>query len=330
MRLYTLFITCLGVAVSANKSINPSYVSNISGGNRVKNPSPWHAGIYTKTTEPYKQICGGTLVTKCAVISAAHCFSHDGLAPLAFNYAVAVGKMYRPWNDYHDEGVQKADVIAIRIPPRYQGAIANFQDDIAVVIAATEFYLTPYVEPACLSFKPDFDEEQLRDGQLGVVVGWGLTGENSPASQVLQSASLPNVAIEKCIKQSPTSFRSSITGDKICAGYNNGTAVCRGDSGGGLVYSAFVNYRLLYFLRGVVSTSPTSENMCNIYSWATFTHLIKHEHFIKSVVPDVEQFCVQTYGTTFTKLERIQNEETCQCPKAYEVILSDKVIKVFL
>lgn len=45
------------------------------------------------------------------VIPAAHCFWTDleKLVPAKY-YAVALGKLYRPWNDKHEIGDQKSDV----------------------------------------------------------------------------------------------------------------------------------------------------------------------------------------------------------------------------
>ncbi|XP_037299095.1 clotting factor C [Manduca sexta] len=335
--LSVVSVVCAGYVAHDHGFIES--VPFVSGGYRVKSPDlyPWHAGLYTKTTNPYKQICGGTVVSKRAIISAAHCFTLDRHIPPASQYAVAAGKVYRPWNDPHDTTAQKSDVREIKIPPRYQGSAANFQDDIAVVILTKEFVIQLFVTPACVNFNPDLEEAQLREGELGKVVGWGLTGENSPASQVLQGAILPVVSIAKCIEQSPAGFRSSITGDKICAGYDNGTAVCRGDSGGGLVFHA--KWQLLQpaFLRGVVSTSPTSENMCNIHTWATFTDVHKHERFLKSVLPDIEKSCElppnhNFISTRFTGAnQRSQNDCcSCQCIQPYEVEYKGKIFELDL
>ncbi|KAG6460410.1 hypothetical protein O3G_MSEX011979 [Manduca sexta] len=298
----------------------------ISRGRRVHSISPpWHVGLY-KVAKRHKQICGGSIVTTNAVLTAAHCFSQGRDMPSPTDYAVAAGKLYRGWNNCRDTTAQKSQVKEIKVPPHYQGIVANFQDDIAVVFLVKPFNFSSTVAPAGLSFDPDFDKEQLKEGEWGKVVGWGLTDENSPPSEMLQEASLPFIPIERCIDESPVSFRSSITGDKICAGYTNGTAVCRGDSGGGLVFFSAVkdheDYHRITILRGIVSTSPTSNNECNIYTWATFTHLLKHEHFLKSVLPDlVEESIMPKILIKYGVDDSIQGEhyekslqaENCNC-----------------
>ncbi|XP_037299465.1 modular serine protease-like isoform X2 [Manduca sexta] len=255
----------------------------ISGGFEAKpHELPWHTGIYRKNPEPVEQICGGSLISKRVVLSAAHCFTTSRTVPSASNYALAAGKIIRSWYNKAEGSAQTSDVQEIKIPPRYQGAVANFQDDLAIVISVDEFDFEFFVKPACLSFDPKFDEEQLQDGKLGKIGGWGLTDEESTPSRKLRTARLPYINIDKCIEDSPVSFKSSITGDKICAGYDNGTSACRGDSGGGIVFPAYEDYVRRYYLRGLISTSPVNNKDCNIYTWVTFTHLQKHADFIMS------------------------------------------------
>lgn len=60
-------------------------------------------------------------------------------------------------------------VKVIHLPPRYQGAGANFQDDIAVVIVAKTFQFRTYIRPVCLSFEYHFEKQQLYTGNQGKV-----------------------------------------------------------------------------------------------------------------------------------------------------------------
>ncbi|KAI8426936.1 hypothetical protein MSG28_014606 [Choristoneura fumiferana] len=61
-----------------------------------------------------------------------------------------------------------------------------------------------------------------------------------------------------------------------------GATVCKGDSGGGLVFPNEDRGTRRYFLRGVVSTAPTkSGQKCNDNTFTTFTHILPHATFIK-------------------------------------------------
>lgn len=195
----------------------------IGGRNALRGELPLHAGIYRKTTRPFMQICGGSLITNNVIISAAHCFwtEIDKQLP-ASDFTVAVGKVYRPWNNSRDVDVQKSDISEIKIPARFQGAAANFQEDIALVIVTSPFEFRTYVRPVCIDFDYNFSRRQLSVGAAGKVAGWGLTAEDGVAAPVLQVVELPYVDIEQCIAASPPGFIEYITSDKICAGNING------------------------------------------------------------------------------------------------------------
>ncbi|KOB77863.1 Hemolymph protein 14 [Operophtera brumata] len=279
----------------------------VVGGQRVrKGQLPWHAGVYRKTTRPYEQICGGTLVSANIVISAAHCFWTNLEKQLpASRFAVAVGKLYRPWDNPVDEA-QKSDVSnhsrsegkpeqcgewrgdhslqqrKNHLNRTNQRADAHDQDDIAVLVATRDFQFNTYVRPVCLNFDFQFEVQQLYPGNQGKVAGWGLTAANGKPSSVLQVVDLPYVDIRTCINNSPPAFREYITSDKICAGTQQpNTALCKGDSGGGLVYSSSPMGVERFYLRGVVSTAPASDDACTTAAYTSFTKLSKHEQFIK-------------------------------------------------
>ncbi|OWR52542.1 pattern recognition serine proteinase precursor, partial [Danaus plexippus plexippus] len=93
-------------------TITPEGIQLVIGGRSAKRGElPWHAGIYSKLFTPYMQICGGSLISTTTIISAAHCFWSDTKKLLpASEYAVAVGKLYRPYNEKHDADAEKSDV----------------------------------------------------------------------------------------------------------------------------------------------------------------------------------------------------------------------------
>ncbi|KAJ0169175.1 hypothetical protein K1T71_014916 [Dendrolimus kikuchii] len=135
---------------------------------------PWHAGIYTKTTKPYMQICGGTIVTGTSVISAAHCFWSDNTnTKPPSDYVVAAGKIYRPWNDVNDIYAQKSEVMDIKIPILYFGSSANYQNDIAVLKLVTAIAFNRFVRPICLDFNEETHWNQLDDASRKVYIVCG-------------------------------------------------------------------------------------------------------------------------------------------------------------
>ncbi|GBP30600.1 Modular serine protease [Eumeta japonica] len=131
---------------------------------------PWHVGIYYKMYKPYKQICGGTIISAEVVVTAAHCFWKDveGLEP-SRRFAVAAGKLYRRWTAPSDSKAQLRDVNKIVIPKRFRGGLTNFQDDIAIVYLSKPLSFNEYVWPVCFDFDWKLDQSQLTAGNLGKV-----------------------------------------------------------------------------------------------------------------------------------------------------------------
>ncbi|KAJ0169890.1 hypothetical protein K1T71_014496 [Dendrolimus kikuchii] len=244
---------------------------------------PWHAAIYRRDNKKgliiKNQICGGTLISRDVVVSAAHCFWDDvkGEQEDSSKYAVGLGKIYRRWDDPNDDSAEYFDLICLRIPEHYDGSAGNFQSDIAVLKLNALVVYNTYIRPIC------FDHNNVVDIKMDVgrVAGWGLTSQEGHSSRILQYVKLPYVKLSQCKKIVPDDFRGNLAYDKFCAGDTNGTALCQGDSGGGLVFPDSTSGDR-YFLRGIVSTAPVDNNMCNKFTITTFTDVAKHLNFINN------------------------------------------------
>ncbi|GBP18474.1 Coagulation factor IX [Eumeta japonica] len=59
--------------------------------------------------------------------------------------------------------------------------------------------------------------------------------------------------------------------------HNIGTALCKGDSGGGLVFATKEGPFQRHYLRGVASAAPNNDKECNTHAITTFTRILKHE-----------------------------------------------------
>lgn len=64
--------------------MSPEGFGLVIGGKKAKRGElPWHAGIFRKTSNPYTQICGGSVVSKNAVISG-----NFGFNVVFYNYKI--------------------------------------------------------------------------------------------------------------------------------------------------------------------------------------------------------------------------------------------------
>ncbi|XP_015174735.1 PREDICTED: limulus clotting factor C-like [Polistes dominula] len=254
---------------------------------------PWHATLYIQKTRrgPKEFICGATIIKENFLLTAAHCIydQTNRRVDNANKYYVATGNIYRDYDSsLHDERyVKKARVTNIYIKCNYLGFEGNYASDIAILKIDNPFVFSSLLLPACL-------DETFIDSGLGKVAGFGrtdpaLTGTGS-SSFILQFVLLPYVPLNQC-KSTINSVDSEklITDDKFCAGYTNGTSVCDGDSGGGLVF----NTRNLWYLRGIVSsglgeTLTGGSRHCNSHSYSVYTRISSHISWIRETISRVE------------------------------------------
>ncbi|KAJ8952893.1 hypothetical protein NQ318_006509 [Aromia moschata] len=119
-------------------------------------------------------------------------------------------------------------------------------------------------------------------------VGDILNATNATPSEVLHEIDVPYKSEEECYREFPQDwFDKYYTRDKICAGhYNKSIAVCRGDSGGGLVFRNNDDNR--YYIHGIVSVGYTkkvnSVSVCNIQVSTLFTKVAEHYPWLDKIV----------------------------------------------
>ncbi|XP_044737436.1 modular serine protease-like [Chrysoperla carnea] len=257
----------------------------IHGYTAAKGEFPWHAGIYKRDSvedDSYEQICGGTLISEKVIVSAAHCFwdwNENKPNMEIKKYSVAVGKFYRTWNNTKDKDAQYSELQRIILPNKFRAEESSFANDIAILILNKTIKFTPRVRPVCVDWGNELYKILLKPGALGTVAGWGLTEEFGFASEELQAVRMPYVEYDTCVSNLPDTFRPFITNDKICAGYNNGTSICTGDSGGGITFKKSNRY----FIEGVVSVAPAKGATCDSYQYVAFTSVPQHLDFIMEI-----------------------------------------------
>uniref|UniRef100_A0A1Y9H2T5 Peptidase S1 domain-containing protein n=1 Tax=Anopheles dirus TaxID=7168 RepID=A0A1Y9H2T5_9DIPT len=237
---------------------------------------PWHGALYRSTVTELKYLCGATLISPRASITAAHCVTLEKSAKpvdagslLLYFGKIDLGK----WNGPEED----AQIRAIHIPAQYQHE--RFFNDIAVLLLKEDVKYSNFVRPVCL-WGFDDDYKSLIN-KVGLVPGWGYN-EHGLVSSRLSFAQMPVVAHETCI-WSNRDFFSKVTSDtSFCAGFKNGTSVCNGDSGGGMVFK----HNNLWYLRGIVSVSAALQDRfrCDARHYVVFTDAAKFTSWIKSLM----------------------------------------------
>ncbi|GFY62362.1 clotting factor B [Trichonephila inaurata madagascariensis] len=216
-------------------------VSPVGGVVSRQGDFPWMVSIRKNG----RHLCGGSLIDRIHILSAAHCFDTYGETLDPTKYTVHVGNIRV--DDGYPYNVEKILVHEGYVPRQYY-------NDIAILTLDQEI-LSPYVAHICLP-PPEIASRSL-SRQNTTLLGWGDTSFGGRRTSELHIVDhIPVVPNKECRRAYSTVARTplprGITSDFICAGLEEGGKdACQSDSGGPLMYNA--DYRTSWILVGIVS-----------------------------------------------------------------------------
>ncbi|XP_070509118.1 serine protease gd-like [Chironomus tepperi] len=213
--------------------------------------------------------CGAILISKTKVLTAAHCIenklTNSKLRPQEILVLVGVHDLNIP----HEVGKVSFAVKNITVHPDWHPLIQSYDADIAILELDGEVHFTNYIQPICLAAP----ESSAASITLGLVVGFG--SEIVDFENIARKVNMPIHSYKDCAES--RDHESLVSHRTICGGYANGTGVCRGDSGSGLI----VKSNGIYYLRGIVSSSLRGgEYECNVHAYSVFTDVTKFYDWI--------------------------------------------------
>ncbi|XP_048003947.1 uncharacterized protein LOC125240143 [Leguminivora glycinivorella] len=291
---------------------------------KVNEPLSWQVSVFSKEHQPFLRICGASMISRTVMISAAHCFWKEcvGLLP-ASQFAVGAGEVLTYREDDYSSYRQQNDVRSIKVPPTFNGAANNYQNDIAIIQLVGSFYDSQGMRPVCVSFDEDLEKEQQKPGNIATTLGVGPLYKEKFTE--LQTLKVPYVSSEDCKRSLDNNTLQDFTEDKICAGFKLGTGpvlgdVCIRDPGAGLAFFLGDDQDIakgiaIPFVRGVASRShPYDANQLTLY-----TSVGKYRGFLEENIQDVTEECGKYYRQLGAFLTRNRRNFVCDCYFTFNV-----------
>ncbi|MBN3272023.1 CFAD factor, partial [Polyodon spathula] len=227
----------------------------INGQEVMPHSKPYMASLQIKGSH----ICGGFLVGKSFVMTAAHCFNRN------MEMTVVLGA-----HDISDriERVQRVAVRFYHIYPGYDNH--TLQNDIMLLQLQKEAQVGSRIQCIPLPKK----DKDVKPKTECVVAGWGATRTGGNASSKLRAVNVTVIDKKVC----KTAWKNQITERMMCAGGNVGRhGFCQGDSGGPLV----------------CNKKPTAEGIVSFNEWKAcdnpqkpnvYTQVSKYLPWIKCIM----------------------------------------------
>ncbi|XP_016985400.1 polyserase-2 isoform X2 [Drosophila rhopaloa] len=256
--------------------------------------NPWMALIKT----PTEFLCGGTLITRRFVLTAAHCeCSNKDCTKKHTDITARLAEYDR--STLVDFGLTYEDFPVEKVYAHKGFVMRNHQNDIALLKLKGIVEYKRQIQPICIPL-----ESRKKSGMAKIMkftaIGWGKTqsGTNSDVLQTVEINRIPNEDCENIIWE-------GLVDSQICGGTGTKKDTCTGDSGGPISSSVYYMGKWRETQIGITSFGPSQCGGAAVYSdlmyFSDFIEQTVMESDITVVLPKLQFLdagCLATEAST--------------------------------
>ncbi|CRL05909.1 CLUMA_CG019129, isoform A [Clunio marinus] len=240
----------------------------IIGGRKARiHEFPWLVLLAYRHDDIVSFSCGGTLISKRYVLTAAHCVNQRDYNLFSVRIGEHTISKDIDCNNYKDNStcsdlpVEDIEIESIISHKDFNNE--NMINDIALIRLSRDVELSKKrinVRTICLPVEESQQIDNIHDEFLNLTIaGWGLTENDRKQSDVLIKAKVPYLSNPSCIKiydikkRNYSTLKIEIKDSHMCAGGIERVDTCRGDSGSALMGVADLGNFSRIFQHGIVS-----------------------------------------------------------------------------